>query len=112
MTKMRPSIAVFATSERHGLGRRVVSVASRAGATCAAASGGPAVAETGVVLDVVEIVVDIAELLPDALNESADICAVPLGAVAGDEVFSVNEVVDFAVTDVLSGAHREQRDDL
>src|SRR3954466_10273625 len=63
----------------------------------------PVVAIARVVLDAVEIVVDGAELLPDALDEGADVDAIPLLAPAGHETFAAYQIVDLAVGEVALG---------
>src|SRR5271170_3606563 len=73
---------------------------------------GPAVSKTGVVLDVVEMGVAVAELLADTLDEGADIGAVPLCSVPGDEILAVDEIIDLAVADVLPRFFGEKRQDL
>src|SRR5487761_2345777 len=83
-----------------------------AGGAVALVAGNPAVAESGVVVDVIELAIDIAELLADALYEGADVRPEALGAVAGGEVLAVDEIVDLAIADILAGAEREERDDL
>src|SRR5262245_35964814 len=72
----------------------------------------PTVAEPGIVLDAGEAVVDIAELLADALDEGADVDAIALLAVAGDEVLAAHEIVDLPVGHVGVGGAGEQPDDL
>src|SRR3954453_19573858 len=112
--KTQASSPVLAPSERHAHCRRG---GSRRGSAEAAAggralAGSPAVAETGVVMDVLELWIDITELLADTLDECTDIGAIPLRAVPRDEVLAVHQVVDLAVGDVLARTHRHQGDDL
>src|SRR5918911_2481645 len=108
--KMTASNAAFASSERYKPGRASAGVAPPP--NWPMLDGGPAVTETGVVVDMFEIRVDIAEFLADALDEGANVRSVSFGAVAGHEVLAVHQVVDFAVGDVLAGPHREQCNDL
>ena len=49
----------------------------------------------------VETGIDITELLADTLDERAYIGAISLRALSGDEILAVDEIVDFAVADVL-----------
>src|SRR5579859_7604806 len=71
-----------------------------------------AIAEAGVVLDVLVFGIDGTKLLANALDERADIGTIALVAIAGGEVLAVNEVVDLAIGDVLAGAACQQRQDL
>ena len=73
--------------------------------------GGPAISETGVVFDMVETGVNIAELLADALDEGAYISAIPLQAVSGNKIFTVDQIVDLTVPDVATRSLRQQGDD-
>ena len=73
---------------------------------------GPTISKTSVVFDVVETWVDIAELFADALDEGADIGTIPLGAVSGDEVFAVDQIVNLAVADILTCFLGQQGEDL
>src|SRR5487761_1648056 len=108
--KMSARTATLAASERTKRQRgRYGGAASGAVVLCA---GNPAVAKSGVVVDVIELAIDIAELLADALYESANVRPEALGAVAGSEVLAVDEIVDLAVADILAGAEREECDDL
>src|SRR5215831_6311641 len=71
----------------------------------------PAVSESRVVLDAGEAVVDIAEFLSNPFDEGAHVDAVPLLAVAGDEVLAAHEVVDLPVGDVgVAGAGQQPHD--
>src|SRR6476660_2328043 len=103
--KMTASRTVVTASERYDrtwcLGRSSGLVA-----------GKQAVAESGVIMDVLELRIDLAELLADALDEGADIGAIAFIAIAGDEVLAVNEIVDFAIGNVLAGTQGQQGDDL
>src|SRR5262249_54418268 len=65
-----------------------------------------------VVGDAIETLVDIAELLPDALDEGADIDAKAFLAIAGDEILAANEIVDLAIRHVGIGGADEQPDDI
>jgi hypothetical protein len=65
-----------------------------------------AVAEPGVVADVLERRIDIMEFLADSLDEGADVCVKTLVAVAGREVLAVNQIVDLAIGYVLAGMKR------
>ena len=71
-----------------------------------------AVAEAGVVADVLELRIDIMEFLADLLDEGADIGAKTLVAIAGREVLAVNQVVDLAIGYVLAGTKRQKGDNL
>src|SRR3546814_328846 len=57
----------------------------------------PAVAETGIVLDLVERCVDRLELLPDPLDERPDVGPIADIAVAGNEPGPPGKIVDLAV---------------
>src|SRR5207248_3710030 len=46
------------------------------------------------------------------LDEGADIGTISLGAVSGDEVFPVDQIVNLAVADVLPGLLGQQGEDL
>src|SRR5688500_14747046 len=71
-----------------------------------------AVAEARIVVDQVELAIDHAELLPDALDEGANIGAVAGGTVAGDEALAVDQIVDLPVRDILARTGRHQADDV
>ena len=60
----------------------------------------------------VEIGVAVAEFLADTLDEGTDIRAVPLCSVPSDEILAMDEIIDFAITDVLAGLFGEKRQDL
>src|SRR5215467_4858728 len=108
--KMTPSSAAFAESERWKRQRRRLRAADRTTAAAALGGDGPAVSESGVVVDFVKAGVDIPELLADALDEGTDIGAVAVGAAARQEILAVHEVVELAVRGVLAGLERELRD--
>src|SRR5262249_43810500 len=72
----------------------------------------PAIAESRVVLDAGETVVDVAELLADALDEGADVDAVAVLAIAGDEVLAAHQIVDLPVRHVGVVGIGEQPHDL
>src|SRR5438552_18918399 len=79
---------------------------------CALLSSGPAVSEAGIVFDVVEIRIDIAELFADTLDEGSYISTITLRTVSGDEVLAVDEIINFAVADILLGLFGEKGDNL
>src|SRR5689334_22606207 len=95
--KMTVSRTVLTASDRYGRARRTGRAGCSAGAL---ALGEPAVAESGVVMDVFKFRIDIAELLADALYEGPHIGPVALDPIAGDEVLAVHEIVDLTVRDV------------
>ena len=64
----------------------------------------PAVPEASVVLDLVEIGIDITKLLADTLDKGAYIGAISLGAVAREEILTVDAIVDLPVADVFPRA--------
>src|ERR1700733_15378633 len=103
--KMTASRIAFAASERCG------HFASCCRAEPPLGAGKPAVAETGVVMDVLELGIDISELLANALDERPHVGTEAFGTIPGDEILAVHEVVDFAVRDVLAGARRHRGDD-
>src|SRR5579862_5337866 len=74
--------------------------------------GDPAVAKAGIIVDQIEFGIDVAEFLADTLDEGADIGAIAFGAVAGDEILAVHEVVDVAIGDILAGARYQQHQDV
>src|SRR5579883_2083690 len=102
---MTASRTVLTASERNAPARRRVGSARLTACD-------PAVAESCIVVDMVELRVSVAELLADALDERPDIGAEPLRAIAGDEILAVDEIIDLAIGDVLAGAQGEQRHDL
>jgi hypothetical protein len=61
---------------------------------------------------VVETWVDIAEFLADTFDEGAYIGTIPLGAVSGDEVFAVDQIVNLAVADILPCLFGQQGEDV
>src|SRR6185312_1278162 len=71
-----------------------------------------AVAESGVVVDVLELRIEITEFLADSLDEGADIGAIPLVAIAGREILAVHQVVNLAIGHVLAGTQGQQRENL
>src|SRR5215469_14337941 len=99
---MTTSNAAFAESERWKRQRRRLRAAGRTIAGAALAGDCPAVAKSGVVVDFVKSGVDIPELLPDALDEGADIRAVAIGAAARQEVLAVDEIVELAIGGILA----------
>src|SRR5262249_34490864 len=108
-TKMTRRRGAFAESERWKRQRRR-RAADRTTAAAALGGDGPAVSESGVVVDFVKAGVDIPELLADALDEGTDVGAVAIGAAARQEILAVHEVVELAIGDVLARLERELRD--
>src|SRR5215468_8529446 len=106
---MTTSSAAFAESERWKRQRRR-RAADRTTAAAALGGDGPAVSESGVVVDFVKAGVDIPELLADALDEGTDVGAVAIGAAARQEILAVHEVVELAIGDILARLERELRD--
>src|SRR5579884_3097280 len=96
---MTASSAVFAVSDHIQSNRRLV-------------LRDPAVSEAGVIFDMVEAGIAVAELLANALDKGADVGAVALGSVTGNEVLAVDEVVDFTISDIATGPFGEKPDDL
>src|SRR6476619_6423161 len=87
--------AVFAVSDHaQGIPRRVSVFRS------------PAVSEAGVVFDMVETGVDVAELLADTLDKGADIGAISFRAVPGNEILTVDQIIDLTVANVPSCLRR------
>src|SRR5579863_3922507 len=72
---------------------------------------GPAVSEAGIIFDRVEAGIAIAKLLADSLDERADVGTIAFRPVAGNEVLAVDEVVDFAISDIMTGPFGEKLDD-
>src|SRR5690349_19128303 len=67
----------------------------------------PAISETGIILDLRKIGIGILEFLPDAFDESADICAIPDFARTRGESFAVHHVVKLAVGHIAASfAHQ------
>src|SRR5271165_6426448 len=64
----------------------------------------PAIAEPRVILDPVEARVEGDELLADAFDEGADVGAIAVTAVAGDEVLAMHEIIELPIGHVLPGA--------
>src|SRR5258708_26867657 len=93
--------AVFAVSDHAQGPRRSVSVFRS-----------PAVSEAGVVFDMVEPGVDVAELLADTLDKGTDIGAISFRAVPGDEILTVDQIIDLTVADVPSCFLCQQGEDL
>jgi hypothetical protein len=72
--------------------------------------GDPAVAEPGMVLDLVEGGVDLSELFADSLYERADVRAVPVAALTRHEAPAVHEVVKLPIRDILPGLYGQLRE--
>src|SRR5215469_102191 len=72
----------------------------------------PSVPKTGIISDMVEARVDFAEFLADTFDEGAYVGAISLRAVSGNEVFSMNQIIDLTIADVLYRSLRYQSQDL
>src|SRR5690349_16382211 len=70
---------------------------------------GPAIAEPAIVLDAGKGRVHRAKLLPNSLDEGADVDPVAVLAASGDEVLAVHDVVELAVGHVLARLERQPR---
>src|SRR5216684_3759075 len=122
---------IAATDDGQGTsGRRIKSRAIRRrrnkagiyGGACPGRPGDPsrrsvgrpvvAVTDARMVEDVLEFGVDLAELLANAFDEGADIGAIALVAITGDEVLAVDDVVNLAIRHILAGPHGQQGEDL
>ncbi len=71
-----------------------------------------AVAESGVILDVLELRIDGTELPANAFDESANIGAKALITITGREILAMNEIVNLTIGDIFADAKHQQRDDL
>src|SRR5580658_5113665 len=82
------------------------------GAGCVSGLRDPSIAETGIIADAIEIGIDLPEFFPDALDESPNIGTVSLGAIAGDEILPMDQIIYIAIRHVLPRARDHKDDDV